>query len=55
MCHDHGRHRCAAPDRPAAAGAPRVPVTGAYPLERAPEAFASFGAGALGKLAVTCS
>ncbi|MFB4285611.1 NADP-dependent oxidoreductase [Nonomuraea sp. MTCD27] len=39
----------------AASGALRVPVTAAYPLERAPEAFAAFGAGALGKLAVTCS
>ncbi|MEV4576282.1 NADP-dependent oxidoreductase [Nonomuraea jabiensis] len=39
----------------AASGALRVPITAAYPLERAPEAFAAFGAGALGKLAVTCS
>ncbi|WP_155355013.1 NADP-dependent oxidoreductase [Acrocarpospora macrocephala] len=36
-------------------GALRVPVTATYPLEQAPEAFAAFGAGALGKLAVTCS
>ncbi|WP_435213051.1 NADP-dependent oxidoreductase [Streptomyces sp. bgisy034] len=39
----------------AASGALRVPVTATYPLEQAPEAFAAFGAGALGKLAVTCS
>ncbi|MGV9385092.1 NADP-dependent oxidoreductase [Nonomuraea sp. NPDC003707] len=38
-----------------ASGALRVPVTATFPLERAPEAFAAFGAGALGKLAVTCS
>ncbi|WP_409474102.1 NADP-dependent oxidoreductase [Streptomyces sp. HC307] len=39
----------------AASGALRVPVTATYPLEQAPEAFAAFGAGALGKLAITCS
>ncbi|MFF4357627.1 NADP-dependent oxidoreductase [Streptomyces sp. NPDC001604] len=39
----------------AAAGALRVPVTATYPLEQAPQAFAAFGAGTLGKLAVTCS
>ncbi|MGA5761452.1 NADP-dependent oxidoreductase [Nonomuraea bangladeshensis] len=39
----------------AASGALRVPVTATYPLEQAPKAFADFGAGALGKLAVTCS
>ncbi|MET8330804.1 NADP-dependent oxidoreductase [Streptomyces sp. NPDC005181] len=39
----------------AASGALRVPVTAAYPLEQAPEAFAAFGSGALGKLAVTCA
>ncbi|MEV4392979.1 NADP-dependent oxidoreductase [Nonomuraea sp. NPDC049607] len=39
----------------AAAGALRVPVTATYPLERAPEAFAAFGAGTLGKIAVACS
>ncbi|MET7459782.1 NADP-dependent oxidoreductase [Nonomuraea sp. NPDC005501] len=39
----------------AASGALRVPVTATYPLEQAPEAFAAFGAGTLGKLAVTCS
>ncbi|ROO87975.1 NADPH:quinone reductase-like Zn-dependent oxidoreductase [Actinocorallia herbida] len=39
----------------AASGALRVPVTAAWPLEQAHEAFAAFGAGALGKLAVTCS
>ncbi|MEV4364899.1 NADP-dependent oxidoreductase [Nonomuraea sp. NPDC004186] len=38
-----------------ASGALRVPVTATFPLEQAPEAFAAFGAGALGKLAVTCS
>ncbi|MFG6197019.1 NADP-dependent oxidoreductase [Nonomuraea sp. JJY05] len=39
----------------AVSGGLRVPVTATYPLEQAPEAFAAFGAGALGKLAVTCS
>ncbi|MDT0321934.1 NADP-dependent oxidoreductase [Streptomyces millisiae] len=39
----------------AASGALRIPVTATYPLERAPEAFAAFGTGALGKLAITCS
>jgi NADPH:quinone reductase-like Zn-dependent oxidoreductase len=39
----------------AAAGALRVPVTATYPLEQAPEAFAAFGAGTLGKIAVTCA
>lgn len=39
----------------AASGALRVPVTATYPLERAGEAFSAFGAGALGKIAVTCS
>ncbi|MEV4173685.1 NADP-dependent oxidoreductase [Nonomuraea sp. NPDC049709] len=39
----------------AAAGALRVPVTATYALEQAPEAFAAFGAGTLGKIAVTCS
>jgi NADPH:quinone reductase-like Zn-dependent oxidoreductase len=39
----------------AASGALRVPITAAYPLEQAPQAFADFGAGALGKLAITCS
>lgn len=39
----------------AASGALRVPVTATYPLEQAPDAFAVFGAGALGKLAVTAS
>ncbi|MFF0865865.1 NADP-dependent oxidoreductase [Nonomuraea sp. NPDC003560] len=38
-----------------AAGALRVPVTATYPLEQAPEAFAAFRAGTLGKIAVTCS
>jgi NADPH:quinone reductase-like Zn-dependent oxidoreductase len=37
----------------AASGALRVPVTATYGLDQAPEAFAAFGAGALGKLAVT--
>lgn len=36
-----------------AAGRLRVPVTAAYPLERAPQAFADFGAGSLGKLSIT--
>lgn len=39
----------------AATGALRVPVTATYTLEQAPAAFAAFGRGALGKLAVTCS
>ncbi|MGW3690433.1 NADP-dependent oxidoreductase [Streptomyces sp. NPDC005125] len=39
----------------AASGALRVPVTATYSLEQAPDAFAAFGAGALGKLAITCS
>ncbi|MGW2651453.1 NADP-dependent oxidoreductase [Streptomyces sp. NPDC001393] len=39
----------------AVSGALRVPVTASYPLEQAPQAFAAFGAGALGKLAITCS
>ncbi|GAB2893090.1 NADP-dependent oxidoreductase [Streptomyces mayteni] len=38
-----------------ASGALRVPVTATYPLERAPEAFAAFAAGTLGKIAITCS
>ncbi|SEH02617.1 NADPH:quinone reductase [Nonomuraea solani] len=37
----------------AASGALRVPVTATYPLEQAPQAFAAFGAGTLGKIAVT--
>ncbi|MFF4835485.1 NADP-dependent oxidoreductase [Streptomyces sp. NPDC001315] len=39
----------------AASGALRVPVTATYPLQQADQAFAAFGAGALGKIAVTCS
>ncbi|MFE9453960.1 NADP-dependent oxidoreductase [Streptomyces sp. NPDC006739] len=39
----------------AASGALRVPVTASYPLEQAPQAFAAFGAGALGKLVITCA
>ncbi|MFI8306373.1 NADP-dependent oxidoreductase [Streptomyces sp. NPDC085927] len=39
----------------AASGALRVPVTATYPLEQAADAFAAFGAGALGKIAVVCS
>ncbi|MEV4115115.1 NADP-dependent oxidoreductase [Nonomuraea sp. NPDC049695] len=38
----------------AASGALRVPVTATYPLEQAPDAFAAFASGALGKLAITC-
>ncbi|MFE7794786.1 NADP-dependent oxidoreductase [Streptomyces sp. NPDC057460] len=38
----------------AVSGALRVPVTATYPLEQVPEAFAVFGFGALGKLAVSC-
>ncbi|MGC4938515.1 NADP-dependent oxidoreductase [Kribbella sp. DT2] len=36
-----------------AAGRLRVPVTTTYPVDQAADAFAAFGAGALGKLAVT--
>jgi len=36
----------------AASGALRVPVTATYPLDRIGEAFAAFGAGALGKVSV---
>jgi NADPH:quinone reductase-like Zn-dependent oxidoreductase len=39
----------------AAAGVLRVPVTATYPLEQVGEAFAAFGAGTLGKVAITCS
>ncbi|WP_328869298.1 NADP-dependent oxidoreductase [Streptomyces sp. NBC_00287] len=38
-----------------ASGALRVPVTTTFPLAQADEAFAAFGSGALGKIAVTCS
>ncbi|WP_045563435.1 NADP-dependent oxidoreductase [Streptomyces sp. FxanaA7] len=38
-----------------ASGALRVPVTATYPLEQAAEAFAAFGAGTPGKIAVSCS
>jgi NADPH:quinone reductase-like Zn-dependent oxidoreductase len=34
-------------------GAPRVPITRTYPLEATPQALADFGAGTLGKLAVS--
>ncbi|WP_330346931.1 alcohol dehydrogenase catalytic domain-containing protein [Streptomyces sp. NBC_00582] len=36
-----------------AAGALTVPVNSEFDLERAPEAFAAFGAGTLGKIAIT--
>ncbi|MER5757237.1 NADP-dependent oxidoreductase [Streptomyces sp. NPDC002088] len=39
----------------AASGTLRVPVTAIFPLEQAADAFAAFGAGTLGKIAVTCS
>jgi NADPH:quinone reductase-like Zn-dependent oxidoreductase len=39
----------------AASGVLRVPVTVTYRLEQVGEAFAAFGAGTLGKVAVTCS
>ncbi|MFI0968296.1 NADP-dependent oxidoreductase [Streptomyces sp. NPDC021080] len=39
----------------AASGALRVPVSATFPLERAADAFAAFGGGTLGKIAVTCS
>lgn len=38
-----------------ASGPLRVPVTTVYPLEQAPEAFAAFGAGTLGKIAISFS
>ena len=38
-----------------ASGALRVPVTATFPLERATEAFAAFGASTPGKIAVSCS
>lgn len=38
----------------AASGALRVPVTSSYPMEKASDAFAAFGAGTLGKIAITC-
>jgi NADPH:quinone reductase-like Zn-dependent oxidoreductase len=37
----------------AASGALRVPLTATYPLEQAPQAFADFGSGALGKISIT--
>lgn len=37
----------------AASGALRVPVTAVYPLEQAPDAFAAFNAGHLGKLGIS--
>jgi NADPH:quinone reductase-like Zn-dependent oxidoreductase len=37
----------------AASGQIRVPVTATYSLEQAGQAFADFGSGALGKLAIT--
>jgi NADPH:quinone reductase-like Zn-dependent oxidoreductase len=36
-------------------GVLQVQVTATYPLEQAAEAFAAFGAGAPGKIAVPCS
>lgn len=41
--------------RDVAAGALRVPVTATYSLARVDEAFAAFGAGMLGKVAIACS
>ncbi|TYB60138.1 NADP-dependent oxidoreductase [Nonomuraea sp. PA05] len=52
---DAGAQTLASLAAQAASGALRVPITATYPLEQAPQAFADFGAGALGKLAVTCS
>ena len=37
----------------AVSGALQVPITATYPLEQAAKAFADFGSGALGKLAIT--
>lgn len=39
----------------AARGKLRVPVTTVYPLEQVHEAFAAFGKGAIGKIAIACS
>jgi hypothetical protein len=39
----------------AASGVLRIPVTVTYPLERVGEAFGAFGAGMLGKVAITCT
>jgi NADPH:quinone reductase-like Zn-dependent oxidoreductase len=39
----------------AAAGELRIPVTATFPLDQAPEAFAAFRAGTLGKITVTCA
>lgn len=39
----------------AAAGRLRIPVTATFPLAQAPEAFAAFRAGTLGKITVTCA
>jgi len=38
-----------------AAGKLRVPIGAVHPLERAPEAFAAFTKGAIGKIAIACS
>jgi NADPH:quinone reductase-like Zn-dependent oxidoreductase len=38
-----------------ATGALKVPVTATYDLEHAPEAFAAFGAGTLGKIGISCA
>lgn len=38
-----------------ASGRMRVPITATYPLEQAGQAFADFGYGALGKLAIALS
>ncbi|WP_347242175.1 zinc-binding dehydrogenase [Streptomyces sp. IB2014 016-6] len=54
MADANARTLAALADR-AASGALRVPVTATYPLERAEQAFAAFGVGTLGKIAVTCS
>ncbi|MFE7795819.1 NADP-dependent oxidoreductase [Streptomyces sp. NPDC057460] len=39
----------------AASGTLRVPVSATFPLEQVDQAFAAFGAGTLGKIAITCS
>lgn len=39
----------------AAFGVLRVPVTATFPLAQVDEAFAAFGAGTLGKVAITCA
>lgn len=52
---DPGNKTLAALAELVAAGRLRVPIGAVYPLEQAPEAFAAFTRGALGKIAISCS